>query len=92
MLKITAPAALVMMQALIDSEIGPDKGLRLIKAEDHRLTLDVDSPCENDRVVRYLGSTLLIVDRGLDDSLGNAVIDLGKGPDGLELVIRRESA
>ena len=89
MIELTDLAALVMVESVESSGAGREKGLRLQpKGED--LSLKIDSPGENDRVIWHNGAIALIVDKDLETEIGNATIDIEDDPEEPYLVIRRD--
>jgi hypothetical protein len=44
----------------------PEKGFQLTKQED-RFALEIDSPAEDDRVIRHEGAIALMVDQGTEE-------------------------
>lgn len=90
MIAITEKAGQALLESLQASGVGPDQGLRLQEQEGH-FALGVDTPTENDHVLKHEERPVLIVDQGLSDKVSDAVIDVQVGPSGPELTIRRQS-
>lgn len=88
MIKVSYQAAEVLAEALSKSEVDPNEGLRLMPKK-QGFTLELDAPRSNDRVISYSGVTVLIVEDCVEDKIGDAMIDLERQADGLDLVIRR---
>lgn len=76
MISISVPAATALLGSLQASGIEPERGLRLTKEEGERLTLCLDIPGDNDRVIKHEGSTLLIIDNDMEKDVGDALIDI----------------
>jgi hypothetical protein len=70
--------------------VEPDKGFRLTRQED-RFALEIDSPAEQDRVIRHEGAIALIVDQTTEEEVGDALIDVEDRPDGPQLMMRSKS-
>jgi len=88
MIKVSQQAMKVLLQALKESGASPDKALRLT-VKDGDYALDLDTPRDDDQVLRYFDSVLLLVDPSVEKALGNALIDVELGPDEARLTIRR---
>jgi hypothetical protein len=54
-------------------------------------TLKLDIPKHTDRVVRYEGNVVLIVERDLENDIGDARIDVEENAHGCNLVMRRSA-
>jgi hypothetical protein len=78
MIGLSELAATVLVESLQASGIGREKGLRL-KPKGKRYTLQLDTPGNNDRIIRYKGAIALIVDKNVEINVGNATIDIEKG-------------
>ena len=89
MVEVSELAASVLVQSLQASGVSSDEGFRLRKREDG-FALEVDSPAENDRVIRQGGAIALIVDQGIEDEVGDVLIDVEERPDGPQLMMRSE--
>ena len=87
MVEVSELAATAMVRSLHESGTGPSKGFRLKKQED-KLTLEIDSPAENDRVIRHELAIALIVDQGIEEEVGDVVIDVEETPGGPKLIMR----
>jgi hypothetical protein len=90
MIGLSDLAAMVMVQSLEASGVGPEKGLRL-KKNGEELSLQIDSPGNNDRVVWHNGAIALIVDRDLEAMMGDAYIDVEDDPEEPYLAIRQRN-
>ncbi len=87
MIEVSELAANALVQSLEASGVEPDKGFRLTKQED-RFALEIDSPAEEDRVIRHEGAIALIVDQNTEEEVGDALIDVEDRPDGPQLMMR----
>jgi hypothetical protein len=87
MIEVSELAGTAMVGSLRASGVGPDKGFRLTKREE-KFTLEIDNPADNDRVVRHEEAIALIVDQGVEDEVGDVVIDVEERPDGPQLIMR----
>ena len=90
MIQVSDLAANALVQSLEASGVEPDKGFRLTKQED-RFALEIDSPAEDDRVIRHEGAIALIVDQNTEEEVGDALIDVEDRPDGPQLMMRSKS-
>lgn len=77
MIEVTDIAASALLESLQASGIDSERGLRLTKEEGEQLTLSLDSPGDNDRIIKHRDSILIIVDRDMEKDLGSALIDIG---------------
>lgn len=89
MIELSRLAATVLLESLQASGAGHDTGLRL-EGREGQFTLRLDSPGENDRVIRHSEGVVLIVDHDVEANLGEAFIDVEEGPKEYELVMRRK--
>jgi hypothetical protein len=89
MIQVSEIAAMVILEALQASGVGPDKGLRL-KREDIGLSLRIDEPKDNDNVIWRNKSAVLIVDKDTEKRMGNALVDVDEGPEEARLVLRHK--
>ncbi|MFP3880661.1 MAG: hypothetical protein ACLFVA_06885 [Dehalococcoidia bacterium] len=87
MIEVSELAANALVQSLEASGVEPQKGFRLTKQED-RFALEIDSPAQDDRVIRHAGAIALIVDQSIEEEVGDAVIDVEDRPEGPELMMR----
>jgi hypothetical protein len=89
MIEVTERARAILVTSLEGSGVSPDQGMRL-QEQENRMALNVDSPTENDHVVKHQDRTVLIVDRELGERFSDAVIDVGEGPTGPQLTINKQ--
>jgi hypothetical protein len=87
MIEVSDLAANALVQSLGASGVGPEKGFRLTKKED-KFALEIDSPAENDRVIKHGGAIALIVDQGTEEEVGDVLIDVEERADGPQLMMR----
>ncbi len=87
MIEVSELAATALLESLRVSGVGPDRGLRLIEKEG-TFILDIDSPAEDDRVLRLNEDTVIIVSRDIEERCGAALIDVEEGPNGNKLTLR----
>ena len=87
MIEVSELAATAMVQSLRASNVPSDRGFRLRERED-KFSLEIDSPTENDRVIRHEEAIVLIVDPDVEDKVGDVVIDVEEMPDGPQLMMR----
>jgi len=69
------------------SGVEPEKGFRLTKQED-RFALEIDSPAEDDRVIRHEGAIALMFDQGTEEEVGDVLIDVEDRPGWPQLMMR----
>jgi len=91
MIEVSQTAATALRESLQFSGIEPNKGLRLTQDAEN-LLLEVDSPRESDRVVWFKKAPILIINRELEHSIGEGLIDVEEGIAVNHLVLRRENA
>jgi hypothetical protein len=91
MIEVSELAATAMVQSLCASNVPSGQGFRLRKRED-KFSLEIDSPTENDRVIRHEEAIVLIVDPGVEDEVGDVVIDVQEMPDGHQLMMHSRSS
>jgi len=89
MVEVSEVAATALVQSVQASGVGPstNKGFRLRK-QGGKYGLEVDSPAESDRVIRHEDAIALIVDQGLEEEVGDVLIEVEERPDGPQLVMR----
>jgi len=87
MVEVSELAGNVLVQSLQVSGVSLDKGFRLRKQED-RFALEIDSPANDDRVIKQGEAIVLIVDQGTEDEVGDVLIDVEERPDGPQLMMR----
>ena len=90
MISVSRLAASVLFETLKESGVQTGQSLRLVKIE-KGFTLELDIPKETDRVVRYEGDVVLIVERDLENEIGDARIDVEENAHGRNLVMRRST-
>ncbi|MDA0265035.1 MAG: hypothetical protein O3A93_11495 [Chloroflexi bacterium] len=90
MISVSDLAKDVLMEALKASGVPADRGLRL-KGGDDGMELCIDQPAEQDRVITYGDSTVLIIDIELDESIGEMVLEIAKQEGRHQIVLRRLS-
>lgn len=87
MIGISEVAVKVLAEGLQASGVEPEKGLRLSE-EGSNLTLGLDTPKENDRVVSQDGQSVLIINQELEERVGDALIDIEQTSEGPALIMR----
>ena len=88
MISISQLAASVLFKTLQESKVPPEQSLRLGR-EKEGFVLQLDSPVKRDRIIRYQGAIVLIVNRDLENELGDVRIDVEETTEGRDLVMRR---
>lgn len=88
MIEMSQLASDALLESLRASGMERDKGLRL-KQEGGQFILHLDSAEQDDRVIRYGDATVLIVNRDVEASIGDAFIDVEETSQGPELIIRK---
>ena len=89
MIEVSELAANALVQSLKASGVEPDKGFRLTKQED-RFALEIDSPAEDDRIIKHGEAIALMVDQGIEKEVGDVLIDVEDRPDGPQLMMRNK--
>jgi len=87
MINITERAKQALRKILTASTDMPQGRLRLMDRGQGKLGLGVDIEMPGDEVVKYDGSTVLVVERGLAQSLKGVTLDVEDNIEGSELVI-----
>lgn len=87
MVELSELAATALVESVHASGVGVDKGFRLRKQED-KFALEIDSPAENDRVIKHQDAVVLIVDQGVEEEIGDVLIDVEERPGGPQLIMR----
>jgi hypothetical protein len=87
MLELSDLAVYVLVQSLKASGVGSEKGFRLKEREDE-FKLEIDSPADDDRVIRHEGAIVMMVDQGTEEKVGNVLIDVKETTDGRQLMLR----
>jgi len=88
MVDLTSEAAKVLKETLEETGLSPQKALRL-SFQDSLWTLDVDTPRERDRVIRYQDAAVIIIAPSVEAAAGSAIIDLQDKAGSIDLVLRR---
>jgi hypothetical protein len=87
MIEVSELAANVLVQSLAASGVEPEKGFRLTRKED-KFALEIDTPAEDDQVIKHEGSIALMVDQGIEEEVGDVLIDVEERADGPQLTMR----
>lgn len=87
MIQVSELAGIALVESLRASGVSPDQGFRL-RQEENQFSLEIGSPAENDRVIKRDETIMLIVDRGVENQLGDTLIDVEDSPEGPQLVLR----
>ena len=87
MITVSEQAKSALWTSLQQSGVPEDQGLRL-QAESEGFTLEIDSPTEDDRVIRHQETPVIIIDGALDDQLDDLLIDITEGTQGPQLTIQ----
>jgi hypothetical protein len=87
MVELSELAATALVQRVHASGMGADKGFRLRKQEG-KFRLEIDSPAENDRVIKHQDAIALIVAQGVEEEVGDVLIDVEEKPGGPQLTMR----
>ena len=88
MITVSAQAALIILESLKETGLSPTEGLRLT-FEENRFSLNVDTVTHEDRTISHEGSVVLIIEPGVEEIIGEALIDVEEGPEGPRLLIKR---
>jgi len=87
MLKVSETVLGVLCEGLRASRVKRGHGLRL-KEGDDQLTLELDTPKKQDRVISHNGRRVLIIDPGFEARIGDASIDVEDTTEGPEIIMR----
>ena len=87
MIGITEEAKKELVKILAGKVDHPDACLRLRVDDKGNMGLGIDIERPEDKVVEYQGTTLLVVEPAIADTLKNIAIDVEDGDNGLQLVI-----
>lgn len=87
MIGVTEKAKKELSKVLDDNVDHPQACLRLCVNDEGSLGLGIDIKRPDDRVIEYEGSTLLVVENELADSLKNIAIDVEDSDEGSRLVV-----
>lgn len=90
MLGLTERAKQELRKILTSHVDHPEAGLRLTSSRPGQFGLQIDSEEPGDRVVKYEGSKVLLVEKGLADSLKGITLDVEDTPDGPRLTAFEE--
>jgi hypothetical protein len=88
MISVSQLAASVLFKTLKESEVQAGQSLRLTRGR-KGFVLTLDKPVETDRVIKYAGEIVLIVNKDLESKVGEARIDIEETTEGPSLVMRR---
>lgn len=91
MIEISETVINVLSKSLQASGIEKDKCLRL-KEKENRLTLELDVPKEEDRVILQGDRSVIIIDPGFEAGVGDASIDVEYTEDGPKIIMRSADA
>lgn len=86
MVEISLLATAILYKSIKEAGIQNKKGLRLAKKNDS-FSLDLDSASSDDRVIYYNSTPVLIINRELDKSLDNYLINIGCNAGVFDLMI-----
>ena len=87
MIEISELALNVLFEGLQAIHVERERCLRLTEEGD-RLTLELDIPKKEDRVISHNGQRVLIIDPGFEARIGDAFIDAEDTVEGPELILR----
>lgn len=90
MINVTEQAKQALKRILTAHVDLPEGRLRLMDRGQGKLGLGVDIEMPGDELVKYDGSTVLVVERGLATNLKGVTLDVEDGVKGSELVIGYE--
>lgn len=90
MINVTEQAKQALKRILTVHVDLPEGRLRLMDRGQGKLGLGVDIEMPGDELVKYDGSTVLVVERGLATNLKGVTLDVEDGVKGSELVIGYE--
>jgi len=89
LIQVSEIAAMVILEALQANGSGPEKGLRL-KQEKNGISLNIDTPGNNDNIIWHNKSIVLIVDKDTEKKVGDAMVDIEEGEEEPRLVLRHK--
>ena len=87
-INVSDTAMEALFETLKASEVEEGKGLRL-REEGPLLTLSLDTPRANDTVIDHDGTIVLIVNRDIEQGIGDATVDVDTEQEEPRLVLRR---
>ena len=90
MINITQRAKKALKKILTSHVDLPEGRLRLMDRGQGKLGLGVDIEMPGDELVKYDGSTVLVIERGLMANLKGVTLDVADNAKGSELVIHYE--
>lgn len=91
MIHVKDAALELLAAAVVESELGEEESIRLLKDDSGDLAITVDRRRDEDRVLHQDGRAVLLLDPAIDDELAAATLDVaGEGAD-LHLTINRTS-
>ena len=80
-----------MLRSILASKVdNPQAGLRLTTDGQGQFGLRVDVETRDDKVVKHKGSKVLLVEKGLADSLDGVTLDVEYTPEGTKLAVFKE--
>jgi hypothetical protein len=91
MIRVTAEAADALAEAMEKSGVTPEQGLRLKSSDELEFVLGIDWPTEEDRIIKHGDTNLVIVDQTEEQAMGDLLIDLQEGPDGIDVVVKKDT-
>ena len=90
MIYVTERAKQELKRLLTASVDWPEARLRLMDRGQGKLGLGIDIESQDDHIIEYNGTNLLIVEPGLDTNFKQVTLDVDDTPEGVELVIIEE--
>ncbi|MBM3940622.1 MAG: hypothetical protein FJ318_06990 [SAR202 cluster bacterium] len=88
-LEMTETAAMALKETVSASGLGEGELMRLVRTEDAQIALEPGRPDAGDKILRHEGEAILAVEPAVEAMLGDAIVDVGQGPQGAALVLRR---
>lgn len=89
MIQMSSIAEMVLLESLQASNVDSNAGLRL-RRDDNGFTLNIDTPGDNDHVFWNEETPVLIIDKKLEESVGDMLVDIEEESD--RLVIRHNAS
>lgn len=86
MVNITERAAKALVKLLHDTVDIPQARLRIVDRGQGTLGLGIDIEAPSDYIVEYKGSSVLVVEKKLAESLKETTLDIEESPEGPEFV------
>jgi Fe-S cluster assembly iron-binding protein IscA len=90
MITVTERAKQELKRIFTDREGDPQGGLRLLVSSPGEFGLSTDMEMSGDQVVEYEGVKVLLVEKGLADSLDGITLDIENTLEGPKLVVVRK--